>query len=153
MFGHDKRQTCVCHDKTRLLSRQKDVCRDKTFAATNICRDDTFLSRHNFCRDKNDTCIILSPQNTSLSRQTRVSRQIYVVTKDVFVATKTILVAAPANDSPECSKQRKARWSRWWERHFLNDPGQELLQFCRSIKSNNVFLSVVTADHGLMPER
>ena len=29
-----------CRDKTRLLSRQKYVCRDKiTFAVTNICRD------------------------------------------------------------------------------------------------------------------
>ena len=35
-----------------LLSRQIRVCRDKKYA----CRDKIFLSRQNFCRDKNVTC-------------------------------------------------------------------------------------------------
>ena len=41
------RQTRICCDKTRLLSRQKYACRDKTFVATNICRD-----KHNFAVTK-----------------------------------------------------------------------------------------------------
>ena len=32
-----KARTCVCHDKTRRLSRQKHARRDKTFVATYIC--------------------------------------------------------------------------------------------------------------------
>ena len=31
------RQTCVRHDKTRLLSRRKYACRDKGFLATKLC--------------------------------------------------------------------------------------------------------------------
>ena len=69
---------------------------DKTFVATNICRN-----KHNFCRDKN----ILSRQNFCRSEHT------FIVTKDVFrhdktfvatrfVVTKMIPVAAPANNWP-----------------------------------------------------
>ena len=32
-----KARTCVCHDKTRRLSRQKHARRDETFVATYIC--------------------------------------------------------------------------------------------------------------------
>ena len=72
------RQTCVCRDKTCLLSRQKYSC-VKTFVATNI-----ILSRQAyFCRD----------QRTVLSRLTRVRRD-----KSKLVATKNLLLAAPAND-------------------------------------------------------
>ena len=50
------RQTRVCHDRTRLLSRQKYACRDKImFVATKylsrqtrVCRNKTFLSRQNW---------------------------------------------------------------------------------------------------------
>ena len=81
------RQTCVCRDKTRLLSRQKYACRNKAFVSTKtglsrqtqVCRDvfvatNTCLSRHMFCRDKR------------------------------FVARKMILVAAPANDREQARK-------------------------------------------------
>ena len=69
------RLTCVCRNKTPLLSRQKYACRDKTFVANII------LSR------QNAASILLSRQNMCLSRQG-------------FVATKIILAAAPANDTP-----------------------------------------------------
>ena len=46
------RVLCLSRLKTRLLSRQKYSCRDKTFVATN-----TILSRQTrVCCDKNDTC-------------------------------------------------------------------------------------------------
>ena len=76
------RQTRVCRDKTRLLSRQKYACRDECFVGTYTClfvatkdkimfvaiktfgrgkhtfvaTKDVCLSRQYFCRDKNDTC-------------------------------------------------------------------------------------------------
>ena len=101
------RQTYACYDKTllwgdksmfgakKLLSRQYYVCRVKTFVATNITAN-TCLS---FCRDKNDTCIILSWQkpcfgatNTCLSRQ-----NIFFTTSILLSRYVMILVAAPAN--------------------------------------------------------
>ena len=62
-------QIRVCPDKTRLLSRQKYVCRYKHFVATSI-----LLSQQKTCFVETNTCF---------SRQK-------------FVATKMILVAAPA---------------------------------------------------------
>ena len=41
------RQTRVCHDKRRVLSRQKYVCRYTTFVVTKSC-----LSGQNLCRDR-----------------------------------------------------------------------------------------------------
>ena len=52
-------QTCVCHDKTCLLSQQKYACCDKTFAVTNIflsqeifVTTNIILSWRKFCRGK-----------------------------------------------------------------------------------------------------
>ena len=107
MFGLDKSfvatKRVFCRDEsmpdaTELLSRQNYVCRDKSFVATNICRDKhVFVAtkasmsqtkrlprQTHFCCDKTlvATGLHLSRQNTG------------------FVATKMILVAAPANDTP-----------------------------------------------------
>ena len=60
----------VCRDKTRLLSRQKFACRDKTFVVTNI-----------FCRDK----IMFVSTNVLC-----VLRQIFCHDKYTFVATKVM---------------------------------------------------------------
>ena len=67
-----------CRDKTRLLSRQKYACRDKTFAtkktivfvATDICRDNFF------CRDENI-----------------LSRRKYFVATKIFCRDKTFVSA------------------------------------------------------------
>ena len=58
-------QTHVCHDKTRLLLRQKYACRDKTFVATKLC-----LSGQNiFVRTKLLSWQIFVVTNMCLSRQ------------------------------------------------------------------------------------
>ena len=49
----------VCRDKTRLLSRQKYACHDKTFVATKIC----LSQQSRVCHDKS----ILVATNTYLS--------------------------------------------------------------------------------------
>ena len=98
MFGLDKSfvatKRVFCRDEsmpdaTELLSRQNYVCRDKSFVATNICRD-----KHVFVATKASMS-----QTKRLPRQTHfclhLSRQ-----NTGFVATKMILVAAPANDTP-----------------------------------------------------
>ena len=97
------RQTCVCHDKTRLLSQQKYACCDKTFVstknyvchdktfvatklclyATNICHDKSFVTTKIFLRDKHNFvatklvsqhAYFCRDKRRVLSRQTRVSR-------------------------------------------------------------------------------
>ena len=93
-----------CCDKTRLLSRQKHACRDKSFVAqkyfgttkllswqifvvTNIffSHDKSFVSwQAYFCHDKR--CVS--------------SQQTHVCCDKTFVVTKNILVAAPASDTP-----------------------------------------------------
>ena len=62
-FVATKRQTRVCNDKTRLLSRQKLACRDKHFffffsVATNICRDKltSIGGKHTFVATKDVFC-------------------------------------------------------------------------------------------------
>ena len=76
------RQTRICRDKRRLLSRQKCACCDKTFVATNYFNGDKrFIA----------TSIVYSRQRTC-----------FVTTKDVFVATKMKPVAALAIGSPLC---------------------------------------------------
>ena len=80
--------TCVCHNKTHLLSWQKYDCRDKKYIATNRC-----LSWQTFCHDKNMLACILSLRQQMC-----------------FVTTKMILVAAPASDilqSPIPSRRYK----------------------------------------------
>ena len=71
LFLSRQTRTRVCRDKTRLLSRQKYACHDKTFVATKLC----------------------------LSRQIFVTTKVFCRDKHTFVATKMILVAALANDS------------------------------------------------------
>ena len=69
--------TCVCHDKTHLLSQQMYACEEKTFVKTNICRN-------KLLHDK---------------RTVVVTKYVLCHGKHVFVATKITLVAAPANDT------------------------------------------------------
>ena len=101
---------------TKLLSRQIDFCRDKTFVMTSLhvchdktcfllwqksaCHDNSFChDKHMFCRNKSFVApnIILSRQKFCCSKHT------FVTTKDTFCrnkhATKMILVAAPASDT------------------------------------------------------
>ena len=52
-------QTRVCTNKTRLLSRQKYACLDKTFVATNtimFVATDIFRDKHNFVATKDVFC-------------------------------------------------------------------------------------------------
>ena len=96
------RRTRVCRDKTRLLSRQKYACRDKTFVVTNISPDKhkLFSRQAYFCRDKITfvaTSLLLSQQICVLLRQTRLvstkvclSRQKFYSCKHTFVATKDV---------------------------------------------------------------
>ena len=77
-----------CRDKTRLLSRQKYACRDKTFCTVQrFCRKKhTFVAtKHVFCPDKN------------------------VFAANFFVA---ILVAAPANNRRRHVRQKSINQSR-----------------------------------------
>ena len=112
-FCRDKvRQTRVCRDKTRLLSRPKYACHDKIFLSRqNICHDKYLLKqkyvfvarklyKYHSCRNKNvfvATNVILSTyfcrdKTRILSRQTRVFRN------KTFVAAEMILVASTASD-------------------------------------------------------
>ena len=80
-FCRDKH---VCCNKTHFLSmkkmlvllQQNYVCHDKTFVATNICRN----------------------QHTFVATSILFLRQTHVCHDKTFVATKMILVATPAND-------------------------------------------------------
>ena len=110
-----------CRDKTRLLSRQKHACRDKTFGATstvllrqNPCDDKrnfvetklTFVAtKHVFCRDKH----VFVATNTCFRDKT-------------FVATKITLAAAPASDSLEM-------W-RNWQQSAAVDPTRCKPRYC-----------------------
>ena len=101
-------QTCVCRNKTRLLTQQKYTCCDKTFVLTNIFLlqqifvvTNIILTWQRFCLDK----LIFVVTNMCLSRQTPVCQD------KTFVASKMILVAGPAN---------VALW--WASREFLITP-------------------------------
>jgi len=92
------RQTRVCHNKTRLLSRHKHACRDKRFvAASMFCRDKHVFvtTKHVFCRD------------TSMLVATKVlSRQVcFVATNMCFVATNMCL-------------SRQTRATKWYLRQL-----------------------------------
>jgi len=81
ILSRQTRQTCVCHDKTRLLSRQNYACRDKImFVATKL-----YLSRQNYIR-RDKLCL---------------SHKTFVATNILLSRQKTclILVAVPANDT------------------------------------------------------
>ena len=80
-----------CRGKTRLLSRQKYVCHDKTFASTKVC-----LSRQNLRLDKSMFVTTkLSPRQkyvchdkTFASTKVCLSRQNFRLVKSMFVTTK-----------------------------------------------------------------
>ena len=104
---HYCRDKHVCHDKARLLLRQKYACRDKTFVATKLC-----LSRQTrvcFFRDKTKEMIFfatkpLSRQAYSCRDKIRVfSRQIRVCCDKTFVSTKITLEAAQGSYRPVIS--------------------------------------------------
>ena len=93
------RQTCVCHDTTCLLSRQKYACRDKiiffldkTFVATNICRDEhvfVCLSRHRFCLDKHT---FVATKDVFLLRQKYACQDNTFVAKEICLSRPTFIV-------------------------------------------------------------
>ena len=104
------RQTRVCRDKTRLLSRQKYACRGKIFVATKLCllRQICFIKtsvattkhlsrQQNFSRDK--TKYFCCDKYTSVATKDMFCRNKHTFVKHVFVATKMIFVAALANDT------------------------------------------------------
>jgi len=64
---------------TKSLLRQNYV-----YVTTNICRENTRLSRQTFCRDKRT--LVATNKNKTNSDKT-------------FVATKMVLMAAPADDT------------------------------------------------------
>ena len=100
------RQTCVCRDKTRLLSQY--LCRGAAISVIFLFlsrRSRLFAaSRQNYvCRDKSFVAAKIL-----LSRKTRVCRE-----KHVFVGTKRlsrqkmVLVAVPANDTTKVCLSRQ----------------------------------------------
>ena len=92
------KQTCVCRDKTRLLSRQKYACRDQTFVATKLwlrfCRDKhTFVTTKDVFRDKSKLVMIkvimFVPTNIYREKSFVVTK-ICLLRQDTFLATKDV---------------------------------------------------------------
>ena len=85
------RQACVCLDITRLSSRQKYACRDKTFVATNIffCGENVrsgqiFVATNIFFKL---TFVATNTYCTHISRQPRFSRQTF--SRDKYLSRQT----------------------------------------------------------------
>ena len=79
------RQTCVYHDKTRLLSRsrQKYVCR---VVATKVCLHNFVATKDVFCREKTHFC-----RNTVMFVAINICRDKRFVATNNFVATSILL--------------------------------------------------------------
>ena len=88
------RQTCVCHDATCLLSRQKYACGDKImFFATKLLSQQIFVATNTclfVCRDTGFvlTSILLSRQKMCFAAtKVCMSRQYLCRKRNMFVAT------------------------------------------------------------------
>ena len=82
------RQTCVCHDETRLLSQQKYACHDKIMLlATNICCGKCFVPTKILCCDKHNF-VATKDKHTFVATK---DKHTFAAKKDVFCLDKHVL--------------------------------------------------------------
>ena len=114
-------QTCVCHDKTRLLSQQNDACRNKTIVSIKLlsrlayfCRYKIMFVAANICRDKRFVATnIISPRQKFVSTSILLSQQ-----KTCLVATNTCLSRQKRKSF--LSRQKLYLWQLPPQEYLLN---------------------------------
>ena len=128
------KQTRVCRDKTRLLSRLNYAFREekkkkkKKMVATKLCLSRQIL----FCVCRNKSFVASS---IHLSRQETcfvATRDVFCRDKHVFVAPKLIHVTAPANDNCRAARTKICQscvCSCWASSHLLAN-GSDKYQLC-----------------------
>ena len=90
------RQTYLCRDKTRLLSRQTRVC----FVAINTCF--SYRCKHVFLLSQ-QTCVPLIAANMCFSYR---GKHVFLLSGQTCANTKMLIAAAPANDR---SRRRRSK--------------------------------------------